>query len=100
MVEIEPTLTLCRHCQARPAGRARKLCWTCHTDLAVRDMYPLTIRVNTSHVGLGADGRLPDEPTSARPGTEAKIVAMQARAELGQCLHHPADASFTGREAA
>lgn len=41
--------------------------------------------------GYGAS--LPaDEPTDAPPGSKAKILAMQRRAELGQSLFHPRDA--------
>lgn len=39
--------------------------------------------------------KLPDFPTNALPGTEAKIKIMEKRAELGVCLHHIEDGKFT-----
>lgn len=42
----------------------------------------------------------PAEPTSARPGTEEKILALAARVERGEHLWHPDDAKLSlSREA-
>lgn len=36
---------------------------------------------------------LPQEATRARPGTEEKILVLQGRAERGEQLYHPNDAT-------
>lgn len=41
--------------------------------------------------GIGGDVPLPDEPTNALPGTEAKIEVLRKRAAAGQALTHPDD---------
>jgi hypothetical protein len=38
-----------------------------------------------------AAGREPAGPTTAAPGTAAKIEVMEARAKAGESLFHPAD---------
>jgi hypothetical protein len=45
---------------------------------------------------VGDDNRAkppPAEPTTARPGSEAKIVVMTERDDRGEGLWHPADAT-------
>jgi hypothetical protein len=41
--------------------------------------------------GCEPTGRLPDEPTSHKPGTPEKAAVLQARAEAGVSLFHPHD---------
>lgn len=85
---------LCRHCKRLVASRARGLCRNC-SDSPARELYPLpadrtkALRVGS---GVGGQGRLPKEPTAARPGTEEKIAVMTRRAERGESLFHPDDA--------
>jgi hypothetical protein len=35
---------LCRHCQVKPARRARGLCWGCYYAPGVRERYPASAR--------------------------------------------------------
>ncbi len=64
----------------------------CHGEPAVRALYP-----TRSRRGIGPAGNrqapLP-EPTTALPGTAAKVAVFCLRAALGQQLFHPADPSF------
>ena len=82
---------LCVHCGRRRRNRPRGLCWTCYRAPAVQAAYP----GNPPPVGSGNPvHRLPGSPTDARPGSEAKMAVMAARAARGECLFHPADVRF------
>ncbi len=86
------TRPLCRHCVKRPVNRSRGLCWTCYYTPAIRDLYPSTHPCAARGYGdVYHNAPLADAPTSARPGTEAKILVMIARAERRECLFHPGD---------
>jgi len=84
---------LCRHCNRVPSNRPRGLCWSCYYRPGVRQLYPSTSRFARRGI---ADriGRvpLPRVPTSAPPGSEAKVRVLMARASKRQGLWHPADA--------
>lgn len=41
-------------------------------------------------------GRLPQEPTTALPGTPDKVAVMAERAARGETLFHPDDATLDG----
>jgi len=41
-------------------------------------------------------GRLPQEPTTALPGTPDKVAVMAERAARGESLFHPHDATLDG----
>jgi hypothetical protein len=86
----------CRHC-GRPACRPRGLCWACYHKPGVRDLYPSASKFARRGSGLGS-GRapLPDAPTSALPGTEAKVLVLIERARKRQSLWHPDDAPMDG----
>src|SRR5262245_18184497 len=82
---------VCRHCcnPSRRVNRPRGLCWSCFYNPAVRDLYPPQSQV---HDDPPADTRPPPpRPTSAEPGTEAKILVMVARARRRHELHHSDD---------
>jgi hypothetical protein len=69
------------------------LCWGCYYTPGVRDLYRSTSKYASKRVGLGyARGRLPDSPTSARPGSEEKIRVMMERAARRESLFRPDDA--------
>jgi hypothetical protein len=69
------------------------LCWGCYNTPGVRDLYRSTSKFASRKVGLGhAPGRLPAEPTSAPPGSEAKVQVMCERAARRENLFHPDDA--------
>lgn len=81
---------VCRHCGTARVNRPRGLCWACHNDPAIRALYPSS----ANHGGVGNDCRgltPPPEPTTAEPGTEAKMVVLCERAALGQQLWHRGD---------
>jgi hypothetical protein len=87
----------CLHCQRRPGIRCRGLCKLCYRLLtqAQRKCYPLGFRGEQGIVS--GHGRLPAEPTDAVPGTEKKIRVLMARAERGEALFHPRDATMLDR---
>lgn len=83
---------LCIHCHILKANRSRGLCPKCYYDLDIRHSYPYL--TDSCNRGVGADnpiGELSAYPTEALPGTEEKVVVMEARAKLGQSLWHPLD---------
>lgn len=84
---------LCRHCNRVPSNRPRGLCWSCYYKPGVRELYPSTSKF--ARRGLDDfNGRspLPEAPTEAPPGSEAKIRILMERARKRQSLWHPADA--------
>ena len=90
----------CRHCHTAPIARPRGLCWACYYRPGVRDLYPSTSKFGCRGIGNGHKNTLlPDRPTCALPGTEAKIRVLGERARLGQSLWHPDDVIFAGQSA-
>lgn len=83
----------CLNCRSRPATRPRGLCWGCFADTEVRVMYPVsTSRWAKRGVGnTTGDRGTPPAPTRETPGSEAKLLVLIARAEMGYALHHPDD---------
>jgi hypothetical protein len=84
---------LCRHCNRVPSNRPRGLCWSCYYKPGVRELYPST----SKFARRGVEDRvgrvpLPDAPTVAAPGSEAKVLVLMERARKRQSLWHPADA--------
>lgn len=90
---------VCRHCRTRPVNRPRGLCVTCYYTPEVLILYPKTVCVYTRR-GLGLSSSacypLPDDPTSAQPGSNEKILVMRERAMRNQSIFHPDD--FVDRE--
>jgi hypothetical protein len=61
----------------------------------VRELYPTTNRLG---VGIRMRKVKPAlQPTDARPGSPEKILVLGRRAELGQELWHPDDATWEER---
>lgn len=86
----------CKHCQRDRGLYSRGLCWTCYYTPEVRDQYE-PAAAPSNHRGLGIDVYAPDvppEPTTARPGTIAKLHVLMERLEAGYALWHPDDATF------
>lgn len=82
----------CVHCHKGARSRPRNLCWPCYYNPAVRCLYGPRSTDGRRGVGNGYGGyRLPDAPTDARPGTEAKVAVLERRAEVGVALWHPGD---------
>lgn len=87
---------MCRHCQKVKSNRPRGLCWSCYYSPGVRDLYPSTSKFARRGVGNNNKGAELPEPTDALPGTPEKVVVLEERARLGQCLWHPLDARLDG----
>jgi len=86
---------LCRHCDCRPVGRPRGLCWHCYYLPGIRHLYPSMSKFGRRGLGqlIAADRPLPAIPTVAPPGSQEKIRILMERAERGWELWHPRDAS-------
>ncbi len=86
-------MTCCRHCHKNKARADRRgFCWACSRKPAVRQQYPETSKYGRRGVGIRAKGRPACQPTTALPGTEAKVADLAARAAAGQHLFCDADA--------
>ena len=88
-------MLICQHCGCGRATRPRHLCWSCYYRPGVRDLYPANSKFGRR--GPGAyrrTARPAGFPTGATPGSLEKILVMSQRAELGQGLWHPDDATF------
>ncbi len=83
-------ISTCRHCQQHPATRSRQLCYGCFENSSIRDLYPPMTRNKSDR--SRRNRRLPRVPTSAPPGSEAKIRVMQHRFMRRMQLFHPQDA--------
>lgn len=77
----------CVHCGVM-GTRPRGLCWRCHSDYDIRQIYRSTTDSGTPTTG----GLKHGEPTMALPGTEEKIRVLEERAANGLALFHPRDA--------
>jgi hypothetical protein len=87
---------LCCHCGQRPRCRPRGLCWTCYYDANVRCLYSIRPGKFTRRgSGLRRAAHACALPTRALPGSPEKILVLMRRAELGQDLWHPDDATFS-----
>lgn len=88
-----PPALICRHCRVNKVGRPRGLCWSCYYKPGVRELYPSNSKYAYRGAGnnRGHDQPLPASPTSALPGTEAKIQVLMQRAANGESLWHPDD---------
>lgn len=87
---------LCVHCHKGKVSRPGGLCWACYYTPSVRQQYVVRTRCGRRGLG-GRPGRKPAlEPTDALPGSEEKIRVLMKRAERGQELWHPHDATFAG----
>lgn len=79
----------CRDCKRRPVTRNLGLCGRCYQDPAVRAIY--TTQTPPEVPDRYGFQPLPELPTDARPGSEAKISILEARALTGSQLWHPRD---------
>ncbi len=82
----------CLHCDISRKIDSRGLCWKCYREPAIRSLYPCR-RVTTSGTrDIPAGGyELDAAPTEAKPGSEAKIAALERRAAAGLAIFHPDD---------
>lgn len=88
---------LCRHCNAAPISRPRRLCWACYYRPGVRDLYPSTSKFGRRGVGnFNGSPPLAPFPTAAVPGSAEKLAVLEERARLRLSLWHPSDATLAG----
>ncbi len=84
----------CVLCGWRAISRAKHLCWVCSTSPAGKKV-PARVHSCTNRKGARADfnGTPPPAPeaTEAVPGSEEKIVVLQARVAAGVQPYHPRD---------
>lgn len=85
----------CVHCETGKAGvRAWGLCQVCYLDPNIRGLYAdLERRKRDWSNGSGQPSRKRCKPTSAMPGTIAKVKVLMQRARDNQELWHPDDAT-------
>lgn len=85
--------TACRCCGVNPANRPRGLCRACYDEPGLREQFPFTSKYAGRGMRDGNRGyRPPPFPTSAPPGTAAKVEILVERARLGVSLWHIGDA--------
>jgi hypothetical protein len=96
-------VSFCRHCRRGLTYRGiRGLCSGCYCHREIRDLYPRQQAERARKSEWILDGRPTRSskrrwrPTTALPGTAAKLVVFQERAELGLPLFHPDDAKLDG----
>jgi hypothetical protein len=83
---------VCPHCKKDKVCQTRGLCTSCYSDIEIRAQYPLRGRQATFGPGnFYGPGKPGAAPTSALPGSEAKIAVLTERVRLGQKLWHPED---------
>lgn len=85
-------IAVCRHCGIKKANRPRGLCWRCYHAPGVRRKYPSGAKNAGKTSGWESRRHAhAKQSTVARPGTEEKILILQARATRGEYLFHPDD---------
>lgn len=83
----------CRHCKVRIVTRPRGLCWGCYGRPEVKGLYPTS---DNRHNQKGLGEHYPtsnSDPTTAPPGSLAKMKVLRKRLESREELFHPADAT-------
>jgi hypothetical protein len=76
-------------------NRPRGLCWTCYYTAGVKELYPPTSKYARRGVANFHHAAPMPEPTAAPPGTPEKVAVLAARAERGETMFHPDDATGT-----
>lgn len=84
----------CVRCGCVRILRGRGLCWTCHADPEVRWRYARQDGLPEEDCNGGYD--LPDEPTTAAPGSPEKLDVLAARYAARRRLWHPEDGGRDG----
>jgi hypothetical protein len=85
---------VCQHCLASPASRPRGLCWCCYYAPGVREQYAPVGKCGLRGVGHTGAALDTPAPTTASPGSPAKVAELARRVALGQSLWHPQDQPF------
>lgn len=93
---MSTAVAICLHCQQPRSLAARGLCWVCHKDPDVRDLYPCRAPGRQPEGPTVGDSRQSADPTPALPGTAEKMAVMEERARAGESLFHPEDGRVPG----
>jgi len=89
----------CRHCERFLVIYSRRLCRFCWAEPDVRYLYPIQQGMNNQYnpdskaikdIDRSHDP-LPEEPTTAWPGSPGKVTVMEERAKAQTSLFHPED---------
>lgn len=89
------TTKQCLHCGRARVNRPKGLCWSCYYKPGVRELHPSASKYARRGLrDFNGAFRLPTTPTTAIPGTEAKLQVLSQRAERGECLFHDDDATL------
>lgn len=92
-VAAPPNPNICRHCRKQPINRPKQLCWSCYYTPGVVALYPSTHKATRRGVGNGnVQGRQPEKPTTAPPGSRRKLAVMLQRIKRYETVDHPDDA--------
>ena len=83
-------LRLCDHCQLLVANRPRQLCHRCYACRSIRRLYRK--RTKDFSGRCRHDRRLAMTPTTALPGSPAKLLVFEQRYRRREQLFHPHDA--------
>jgi hypothetical protein len=90
----DATRPVCRHCRVGNPSRARGLCYQCFLSPSIRHQYgPVSYHGRRGIGNLRGAVPLPDEPTTAAPGTPEKLAEFERRAAANRQLFHPLDAT-------
>ncbi|QEL14628.1 hypothetical protein PX52LOC_01520 [Limnoglobus roseus] len=96
LIETLPRPMWCRHCGRAKVNRPKGLCWTCSMSPAIRERYGPISPNGRRGVPAPRGNRPKAEPTTATPGSDAKIEVLAQRAERGERLWHPRDHQAEG----
>lgn len=82
---------ICLYCKKEKPHRNRGLCWSCYNKH--RHLYSHIVRDKSARRGYGSGTVSPKkpQPTTAPPGSNAKVVVLMNRARNGESLHHEND---------
>ena len=88
MTDARPT---CRHCLKCVVSKPRGLCWACHRNMSVRELYAVAPHcVHGPGAGSGS-GTPPVRPCPHPQGSPGRLDTMSRRAVAGESLWHPGD---------
>lgn len=83
----------CRHCQRSSIYR-RGLCRPCYEQPATRARYGTLLGAYGAAGPTRSNSPLPALATATVPGSDERIRVLAERADRGEALFHPADATL------
>ena len=84
---------MCRHCHRRRINRGRRLCWSCWTNLNIRNLYPASDSKFSKRGIIDYNGasKIPAHATNTVPGTPERMDVLACRAARGESLFRDGD---------